>query len=150
MEWFVRAFIKAGVAWLALGVTLGLAMAVHPAWIAWRPAHLHMNLLGFVAMMIFGVAYHVLPRFSGRPLHDRRLAGVHWWLANAGLTGMVAGFVLRPEGHAGSAVLLAAGALLSAGGAYLFVYNIWRTVGTADVPVSLGTNAGKPGSRSAA
>ncbi|HEU5049672.1 MAG TPA: hypothetical protein VFU00_05060, partial [Gemmatimonadales bacterium] len=65
-------------------------------------------------------------------------------------TGMVAGFVLRPEGHAGSAVLLAAGALLSAGGAYLFVYNIWRTVGTADVPVSLGTKAGTPGSRSAA
>jgi cbb3-type cytochrome oxidase subunit 1 len=54
-----------------------VAMAVHPAWAVYRTAHLHMNLLGFVAMMIFGVAYHVIPRFTGHSLHSRRLAAVH-------------------------------------------------------------------------
>ena len=53
MDWFVKAFIKASLAWLVLGVSLGVAMAVRPAWLVYRPAHLHMALLGFVAMMIF-------------------------------------------------------------------------------------------------
>ncbi len=53
MDWFVNAFLKASLAWLAAGVSLGVAMAVHPAWAIYRAAHLHMNLLGFVAMMIF-------------------------------------------------------------------------------------------------
>ena len=85
MEWFVKAFLKASLAWLGAGVALGLAMAVHPLWTVYRAVHLHMNLLGFVAMMIFGVAYHVIPRFTGHPLYSRRLAMVHWWTANFGL-----------------------------------------------------------------
>ena len=76
MEWFVKAFLKASLAWLALGVTLGLAMAAHPVWTVYRAAHMHMVLLGFVTMMIYGVAYHVIPRFAGFPLHSRRGAGV--------------------------------------------------------------------------
>src|SRR6266508_2985065 len=113
MDWFVRAFIKASLAWLGLGVTLGVAMAAHPAWLIYRPAHLHMNLLGFVTMMIFGVAYHVLPRFSGHPLHSRRLAGLHWGIANLGLAIMVAGFVLAPQSGVRAIPLLAAGGTLS-------------------------------------
>lgn len=135
MDWFVRAFLKASVSWLALGVTLGVAMAAHPAWTVYRPAHMHMSLLGFVAMMIFGVAYHVIPRFSGSPLHDRRIAGAHWWVANAGLVLMVVGFVLRAGGAAWLAVatpVLATGGMLSVLGAYAFAWNIWRTIGAAE------------------
>ena len=131
MEWFVRAFLRASLAWLVLGVTLGVAMAVHPAWIIYRPAHVHMNLVGFVAMMIFGVAHHVIPRFTGRQLHSRGLAGMQWWLCNAGLAGMVAGFLIRPHfGDPGTAVL-ATGGLLESIGAYLFAWNIWVTLGRA-------------------
>jgi cbb3-type cytochrome oxidase subunit 1 len=128
MEWFVKAFLKSSLAWLGLGVSLGLAMAVHPAWAVYRTAHLHMNLLGFVAMMIFGVAYHVIPRFTGNQLHDRRLAGAHWWIQNLGLIALAAGFVARLHSGSLGAFLLAAGGLLSAGGAYLFIYNLWRTI----------------------
>jgi len=138
MEWFVRAFLKAALAWLGLGVTLGVAMAAHPGWIVYRPAHVHMNLLGFVTMMIFGVGYHVLPRFSGRPLHSRRLAGVHWGLANLGLATMVAGFGLAPHLGARATPILAGGGTLSALGAYLFIFNIWRTIdGRAPRPIPL-------------
>jgi cbb3-type cytochrome oxidase subunit 1 len=128
MEWFVRAFLKASLAWLAAGVTLGVAMAVHPAWVAYRPAHLHMVLLGFVTMMIYGVAYHVIPRFAGHALASRRAAGVHWWLSNVGLAMMATGFVLRV--HVGSAAtpILGLGGVLAALGAYTFVVLIWRTV----------------------
>jgi cbb3-type cytochrome oxidase subunit 1 len=127
MEWFVKAFLKASLTWLALGVTLGVCMAVYPPWIVYRPAHLHMNLLGFVAMMIYGVAYHVVPRFTGHPLHSRRLGGTQWWISNVGLALMVVGLVLRVQLALG-VVVLAVGGTLAAIGAYAFIYNLWRTI----------------------
>ena len=130
MDWFVKAFLKASLAWLAAGVSLGLAMAVHPAWAVYRTAHLHMNLLGFVAMMIFGVAYHVIPRFTGNPLHSRRIAEVQWWLANGGLALFVTGLALLPNTmySTPARIVVGVGGILSAAAAYLFVYNIWRTI----------------------
>ena len=129
MDWFVKAFLKSSLAWLALGVTLGGAMAVHPSWIVYQPVHAHMNLLGFVTMMIYGVAYHVIPRFTGHPLHSRQIATTQWWLANAGLAIMATGFTLRARGGLVFATtVLAIGGMLSAGAAYGFVYNLWRTI----------------------
>lgn len=128
MEWFVRAFLKASLTWLGLGVTLGLLMAVRPTMIIYRPAHVHMNLLGFVTMMIYGIAYHVLPRFTGNPLHSRALAVWHFWIANAGLALMVAGWIVRPWQDTTGTVMLGTGGTLAALGAYLFIYNLWRTL----------------------
>ncbi|MEO8945363.1 MAG: hypothetical protein ABI338_02610 [Gemmatimonadaceae bacterium] len=128
MEWFVKAFLKASIAWLAAGVTLGVAMAVYPQLIVYRPAHVHMNLLGFVTMMIYGVAYHVIPRFTGHPLHSRRTAYAQWWLANVGLLLMVIGFCLAPHGISAGRYVLGTGGVLAALGAYCFVYNIWLTI----------------------
>ena len=138
MDWFVRAFVKASLAWLALGVTLGVAMAIKPQWIVYRPVHMHMNLLGFVTMMIYGVAYHVIPRFLGHPLHTSKLAGVQWWLANVGLAFMCVGFAGRARGSLTPAtIVLGLGACLSAASAYAFAYNIWRTIdGRRPVPKS--------------
>ena len=130
MDWYVKAYLKASLLWLAAGVSLGIAMALQPAWAVYRAAHLHMNLLGFVAMMIFGVAYHVIPRFTGNPLHSRRLAGLQWWLANIGLALFVTGLALLPATiYAMPArIVVAAGGLLSGLAAYAFVYNMWRTI----------------------
>jgi cbb3-type cytochrome oxidase subunit 1 len=133
MDWFARTFVQASLLWLVLGVTLGVAMAIHPAWTIYRPVHMHMTLLGFVTMMIFGVAYHVLPRFVGRPLWSQRLAGVHVWVSNTGLAVMCIGFALRVSSRVepvlGTSVL-GAGAALSAIGAYLFAFNLLRSIGT--------------------
>jgi cbb3-type cytochrome oxidase subunit 1 len=151
MDWFAKAFLKASLTWLGLGVTLGVGMAIHLPWMVYRPAHMHMNLLGFVAMMIFGVAYHVIPRFTGHALHSRRLAVRHWWVANAGLASMVIGFALRPQGSPAATPLLGAGGVLSALGAYVFIYNIWRTIDAKaparDVPAEALRRAGKSSAR---
>ena len=140
MEWFVKAFLKASLTWLGLGVTLGVAMATHPAWVRYRTSHLHMNLLGFVAMMIFGVAYHVIPRFTGNPLHDRRLAVVHWWSSNIGLALFASGLAAATRWPS-AAILVGAGGVLSALGAYLFIYNIWRTIDGAPAAALLNLRA---------
>ena len=134
MDWFVKAFLKASLAWLVAGVTIGVAMGIHPLWTLYRVAHMHIVLLGFVAMMIFGVAYHVIPRFTGYPLHSRRAATWHWWASNVGLLLMVAGFAGVANAAAWGTALVATGGGLSAMGAYAFAYLMWRTI---DGPASM-------------
>lgn len=134
MEAYVRRFIRSSLVWLGVGVLIGVGMAFMPVQaMVLRPAHAHANLLGFVTMMIFGVAYHVLPRFVGRPLHSGRLAEVHLVVANAGLALFVAGWGARGL-LGGGGFMVRMGATLSAASAGLFIYNIWRTLGGIEVP----------------
>ena len=132
MDPFARAFIRSSLLWFVGGITLGLAMALEPAWIVYRPAHAHMNVAGFVVHMIFGVGYQMLPRFFGHPIHSRPLAVAHVWLANLGLVVLVAGFLLTPRLGADAVPLTAGGGALWVAGAYGFVYNLWRTFDAAD------------------
>jgi cbb3-type cytochrome oxidase subunit 1 len=140
MDAYVRWFIRSSLVWLGAGVVLGTWMAVDPAAGIYRPAHMHTTLLGFVSMMIFGVAYHVLPRFTGSPLRSTRAALVHVVLANAGLGLMVAAWLLRAA-WAPVAVLLPVGAVLSGVGAFLFIGNIWLTMNGAGAPVAIRRTA---------
>jgi len=89
-------------------------------------------------MMIFGVAYHVVPRFTGTPLRSRRLAFVHLWVANVGLVGLVGGWLLRPTFWNVGTMMLGAGAVASAIGASLFIGNLWQTLSPVRRPVSPG------------
>lgn len=133
MEPFTRRFVRSALAWFAVGGLLGLALALAPMRAAAiRPAHVHANLLGFVSMMIFGVAYHVLPRFTGVPLHSRRLPVVHLWTANLGVAALVAGWIVRAASAPAGTLLVGSGAAFSAVGGALFVYNLWRTLDGAD------------------
>lgn len=132
MDWFAKIFIRASLIWFLLGITLGLGMAIHPAWTVYRPAHAHMNLVGFVTMMIFGVGYQILPRFFGHPIHSRTFAIAHIWLANIGLAVLVMGFFLAPHIGSRSIPVTASGGALWALGAYGFVYNMWRTFNAAE------------------
>jgi hypothetical protein len=120
-------FIAAALVYLVIGMLLGLAMAFVPAWIYYiRPAHAHVNLLGWVSMFIYGVAYHVLPRFTGQPLHSERLADFHLIAANVGLVGMAASIALLGPGP----VFGAFGTLAMLGN-LAFVYNVGRTIWAA-------------------
>jgi len=128
MDWFSLRFLKAGLVWLGLGVLFGLAMTVYPGWVVFRAIHAHLNLLGFVAMIISGVAYHVIPRFTGHPLHSPRLAGAHWWLANVGLVALTGGFFLSLRYGPRFTPISIAGGTLSSLAAWAFIYNMWRTI----------------------
>ncbi|MFQ5673248.1 MAG: DUF1858 domain-containing protein [Nitrospinales bacterium] len=90
MERYPKLFIKAGLIYLLVGVVLGIGIGVVPDWSArLRFVHIHLNLLGFMVMMIAGVAYHVLPRFSAKPLPWPEGLRYHFILQNIGLVGMV-------------------------------------------------------------
>ena len=124
MARYSAAFVWAALGYFTLGMFLGLAMALDPTSMGLlRTTHVHVNLLGWVSMFIFGVAYHVLPRFAGQPLHSPRLADLHVVLANVGLVGLVLGFALSGPGP----VVAVFGALETLGG-LCFVYNVGRTL----------------------
>jgi nitric oxide reductase large subunit len=129
LELFVRRFIRSSLVWLAVGGLLGVDQMLRPGDSALlRPAHAHANLLGFVSMMIFGVAYHVMPRFTGVPLYSRRLPTWHLWLSNIGILALVFGWWVRGVSTIAGQASLGIGAAGTAAGAALFIFNIWRTL----------------------
>lgn len=141
MEWFIKAFIRASLLWFAAGILLGVAIAVEPRWVIYRPAHAHMNVVGFLTMLVFGVGYQLLPRLFGHPLHSQRLAVAHLYLANVGLAGLVLGFLIRPHAGFDSRWLTATGGALFALGASFWVWNLWRTFDAADARQRARTQA---------
>jgi cytochrome c oxidase cbb3-type subunit 1 len=132
MDWFIKAFIRASLLWFAAGIVLGVAIALDPTWVIYRPAHAHMTVVGFLTMLVFGVGYQLLPRLFGHPLYSRRLGMAHLFLANAGLVGIVVGFLVRPTATFDSRWVTATGGVLFALGALLWIWNMWHTFNAAD------------------
>lgn len=144
MEKFPRSFIIAAISYLLIGVTVGIATSVgelDP--FAGKFVHAHLNLVGFLGMFIYGVAYHILPRFNATPIKHPALVGVHFYAVNAGLVGMVLSALadgVYADGHAHHAFV--ASGVLEVAGIVLFAYNIipvlmeggWQTVQPAPKP----------------
>jgi cbb3-type cytochrome oxidase subunit 1 len=124
-------FLKVGMAYLILGALLGTLLAVpvtrdllyKAPGVQWRLAHTHLNLAGFVIMTIFGIAYHILPRFAGKPLHSESWAAVHFWIATLATAGMVIVFIVPAAG-----LLLWTGSVAQFTGIVLGVVNLWLTI----------------------
>ncbi|MDP2727941.1 MAG: hypothetical protein Q8P59_10410 [Dehalococcoidia bacterium] len=130
MTFSVLNFIRSAIIYLVIGSTMGVLMAVNPQWGApLRTAHAHINLLGWVSMMIFGVGYHVLPRFRGKQLHSEGIAIAQLILVNIGIVGLAVFSVLFNlyGGDFFKAVVAIAGAI-EVVGIYLFAYNMIRTM----------------------
>ncbi|HBG46920.1 MAG TPA: hypothetical protein DDW94_08020 [Deltaproteobacteria bacterium] len=126
--WFIRFAIIYFLAAILLGLHMSIAGPVYP----WMPIHTHFNLLGWMSMMIYGVAYHILPRFSGRPLYSDPLAKAQLWLANIGLIGMAAGWVIRND--SGEMATLAIFSVVEAISIVFFATNMLMTVKAAPPP----------------
>jgi hypothetical protein len=86
--WFVRAALFH----LLLGFTLGGLLLFHKGlpfdfslWLV-LPAHIEFLLVGWMAQLIFGVAFWILPRLSsGPPRGNENLAWLAFGLLNAGV-----------------------------------------------------------------
>ena len=89
MDKFVRNFIIVSIVYLGVSSILGICMLWNQSLMSLKFVHSHLNMLGWVSMMIYGVGYHVLPRFSGRPLKYPKMGELQFWTANLGLIGML-------------------------------------------------------------
>ena len=142
MHTLVRRYIKTGIAFLVVGLLIGLwSLAQRELGNAWPSpyqvsAHTHAILVGFVMMMIMGVALWLFPRPDRDDTrYDPRVAGAAYWCMTLGTAVRLAGELAR----LGGASPALRGAIVAAGGAQtvgiaLFFYTMWsrvRAVGSA-------------------
>lgn len=121
-------FIKSSLIYFAIAALVGLEITFTPNHLGvLMPMHAHLMLLGWITMMIYGVGYHILPRFSASPLYSDKLANAQFYLSNIGLIGMAIGFVLRNYMDIG-AVLLVVFSIITAISILLFAFNMLMTL----------------------
>jgi hypothetical protein len=112
--------------WLLGWLYLGMA-AVPPRWLL---LHAHLQIFGFFGTLIMGVAQHLLPRFTGRPVSRRPLFRVILALQAAGLTLRVIG-TAGELGELGAPILLAS--LLQTAAFLLFARWVWGMLDPAQL-----------------
>jgi cytochrome c oxidase cbb3-type subunit 1 len=129
MDKYAKAFVKASLVYLGIGVVMGIEMLIWPdVRYTHGRVHGHLLLLGFMAMMVYGVGYHILPRFMGRPVYSHRLGNAQVWLANITLIGLSVSWILEAS-RGGMWHLLAILFGLGQGvSIFLFIFNMWKSM----------------------
>lgn len=136
MSPLVRRYIKTALVFLAAGLALGLYLVVAEFVLRRFPphlvitAHVHLLLVGFLVMLVMGVATWMFPRL---PAADRRGEGR---LAEAAYWTITAATVLRAAAELGAAAggpmwlrpLVALGGVGQAAAVFLFIVAIWPRV----------------------
>ena len=106
-----RAFVVIGLAWLILGMLLGLHMGASGD-NTFLDVHVAMLMGGFVLLTTYGILYRLWPAMK-----ESALAKAQFWVASIGALGIVAGTVQMVLG--GGLVTVAAASVLAIVGAVL-------------------------------
>jgi cbb3-type cytochrome oxidase subunit 1 len=132
----VRRYIKTSFAFLVLGLLLGGYLVVAQFVLGHYPsrllvtAHVHLLLVGFMVMLVMGVATWMFPRPARDDARYRpELAEtVYWVMAPATALRAAAEVLLGATGAGALGWLITAGGLGQLVGAALFVLNMWWRV----------------------
>ena len=128
-----RLAVRSAIVWALVGSALLGWYALRAAVVGAQPTYLetsaarHAFALGFVTLMIFGVAARALPSFLGRRNWSERLQLATLLLANAGVALRVLPQGLGADGGTASFVVAVSGVLAYAALA-VFALNVLRTV----------------------
>lgn len=85
-------FVMAGLVWYILTCTQGPLQSLPVVQRLthlnnWVVAHAHMGVFGFSGIIGLGGIYYILPKITGRPLYNSRLADIQYWLVLLGMSG---------------------------------------------------------------
>ena len=139
MHSLVRRYIKTAIAFLILGLAIGTRILIRREIFLRSPslyevsAHTHAILVGFVMMMILGVALWLFPRAErGEQQYDPRLAAAAYWLLTIGTAARVAGELAR--GYSAALWLrstVVSGGVAQFAGIALFFFTMWPRIRSA-------------------
>lgn len=111
--------IHTAVAFFLLGVTLGMYMGLNQDF-RFTHVHVHINLLGWVALALAGLLYTAHPR-----LQEGVLPHAHYWLHTIGLAFFMGGFAWSKATGEFHFASVAGGASMVALGVLLFAINVF-------------------------
>ncbi len=119
----------------------------------WIIGHVHTGALGWNGLMAFGMFYWLIPRIYRTPLHSRRAADAHFWMALLGIvaymlsmwvSGVTQGLMWKATAADGTLtypsfvetllairpmyVVRVLGGTLYLAGFLLMIWNLWKTV----------------------
>ena len=132
----VRRYLKTAIGFLVLGLVLGLWMMVRrELWDAFPTpyevsAHTHAIVVGFIMLMIQGVALWLFPRpQQGDDRYRPRLTEAAYWLVTLGTGARVLGELLRhPIGAAWLRSAIVAAGFAQGIGIVLFFWTMWTRI----------------------
>ncbi len=129
MDKFVKGFIVMSIVYLGVAAVLGVCMLANQNLLTLKFVHSHLNMLGWVSMMIYGVGYHILPRFTGRPLYSNKIGEAQFYIANVSLVGLVV-FAALNAYHPGDAYRMLAAVFggFQALTIFMFLFNMLMTL----------------------
>jgi cbb3-type cytochrome oxidase subunit 1 len=129
MDKYAKAFVKASLIYLGIGAILGVLMVIWPdIRFTISRVHVHILLLGFMAMMIYGVGYHILPRFMGRPIYSHRLGNIQVWIANITLVGLSLSWIAETSQGGFWHYLAILFGIGQAVAIFIFIFNLWKSM----------------------
>jgi cbb3-type cytochrome oxidase subunit 1 len=137
----IRRYVKTSFVFLLAGVLLGADIVIGEFVRGVYPprlhitAHVHLLLVGFMLMLVMGVATWMFPR----PARDDRryrpeLATAVYWLMAGGTAVRAAAELIAPWAGPPLRLLIVAGGLAQVLGTLLFVVNMWWRVRMPTVP----------------
>ncbi len=129
MSTYLKRFVFASLIYLGLAAIFGVLNGMTDIGYIGLFAHTHLNLLGFMSMMIYGIGYFIIPRFNGADLRFASWVPVHFWLGNISLIGMVLfrGLAVESGSDIFEALFIIA-ASVQVVTIFMFIVNIWMTL----------------------
>jgi len=132
----VRRYVKTSFVFLVLGLLLGGWILVGEFVLGSYPprlfitAHVHLLLVGFMLMLVMGVATWMFPRPAREnPRYRPKLAEAVYWVMTLATALRAVGEILAPLSSASALrLVIALGGLGQLAAAGLFVVNIWWRV----------------------
>jgi len=136
MPILARTFIKTSFIYLGIALVLGILLAGQSVWnlpliiASLFPQYVHLLTVGWLTLLIFGVAYWMFPKYSMEHIHgSEQLSWAAYILLNLGL---VVRLVSEPLSQHPPIVvwssLLVLSALLQWLGGMAFIINAWKRV----------------------
>ena len=110
-----KSFLLAAGIFLLIGMIWGIQMSASGDH-SLAPAHGHLNLIGFVAMSIFGIYYAVTPAAAAS-----QLARIHFWVTIAAVVLMAPGIAMAINGSGDTLAKISSLIGLGVGGLFLWI-----------------------------
>ena len=115
-------WLRIAVVYFVLGVSLGIVMGATNNFTL-RPVHVHLNLLGWVSMALFGLIGHFYPATL-----RGRVANIQFWLYNLGVPTLLALLTALLLGNAAVGPVLGAVSVVVGVAVLLFAYLVLANV----------------------